>query len=139
MRTLVTGGLGMIGSHLVDALLDRGDDVFVMDNLLTGRWENLAHRAGDPRLRLVLADLRDPLPREIATASFDRIYHLASPASPRDYGRYPVETLLTNAIGTAHMLDLALVTGARFLLASTSEVYGDPIVHPQPESYRGHV
>lgn len=139
MRILVTGGAGMVGSHLVDALLARGDAVIVVDNVSTGRWRNLAHHERHPSLRLVEADIAapvDPL-RQIAAA--DQIYHLASPASPVDYGRYPIETLMTNAVGTRAALECAARCGARFLLASTSEVYGDPAEHPQRESYLGHV
>ena len=138
MRILVTGGAGMIGSHLVDALLARGDEVVVLDNFLTGRRENLAHLDAFPRLQVIEADvsLRSDLLESAGPA--DRVYHLASPASPVDFARYPVETLMTNAIGTHTVLDLAQRWGARFLLASTSEIYGDPEVHPQPETYRGN-
>jgi nucleoside-diphosphate-sugar epimerase len=129
----------MIGSHLVDALLARGDEVVVVDNFLTGRAENLAHLAAHPRLRIVRADLTDASGLGSVVGAVDRVYHLASPASPRDFARYPIETLMTNAAGTRVALDLAQRQGAQFLLASTSEVYGDPQQHPQTETYRGHV
>jgi nucleoside-diphosphate-sugar epimerase len=139
MRTLVTGGAGMIGSHLIDALLARGDEVTVVDNFLTGRRQNLAHLAAHPRLHCLEVDvsachalLRDAEP-------FARVYHLASPASPVDFARYPLETLMANATGTRATLELARRWSARFLLASTSEVYGDPERHPQDETYRGNV
>ena len=139
MRTLVTGGAGMIGSHLVDALLARGDEVVVADNLLTGRRENLAHLAGRPALTFVETDVcaePNPLAR---LGPVDRVYHLASPASPVDFARYPLEILATSAEGTRHALELARRWGAVFVLASTSEVYGDPEQHPQAETYRGNV
>lgn len=140
MNVLVAGGAGMVGSHLVDALIARGDHVHVLDNFATGSPRNLAHLAGNPRLALVAADITSPIP-ELATGDrqFDRIYHLASPASPVAYARDPIATLMVNALGTRHLLELALPHGARFLLASTSEVYGDPLVVPQPESYWGNV
>ena len=139
MQTLVTGGSGMIGSHLVDALLSRGDEVVVVDNLLTGRRQNLAHLAGRPALAFVEADVcavPNPLLR---LGPLGRVFHLASPASPVDFARYPLETLAASAEGTRHALDAARRWDATFLLASTSEVYGDPQEHPQTETYRGHV
>ncbi len=139
MRALVAGGAGMIGSHLVDALLARGDEVVVVDNLITGRRRNLAHLAGNARFRLVVADVRGDLAATRAAGPFDRVYHLASPASPRDFARYPIETLTTNAEGTRRLLEIARADGVRLLFASTSEVYGDPQTHPQPETYRGNV
>ena len=140
MTALVAGGAGLIGSHLVDALIERGDAVTVVDNFSTGRHRNLVHLDGHPSLALVEVDVALPLPPALTDTPFDRVYHLASPASPADYGRLPVETLFANALGTRHVLDLALLRpGARFLLASTSEVYGDPHVHPQPEDYWGNV
>jgi nucleoside-diphosphate-sugar epimerase len=139
MRALVTGGAGMIGSHLVDALLARGDRVIVVDNLLTGRRRNLDHLATNPALTVVEADVcaaGNPLLR---VGPVDQVYHLASPASPVDFARYPLETLLASAEGTRHALDAARRWGAVLLLASTSEVYGDPEEHPQAETYRGNV
>lgn len=135
----MTGGAGFVGSHLVAALLDDGDEVVVLDNFLTGRRSNLASLEQHPLLKVVTADLLEPLPAHLADEPFDRVYHLASPASPVHYGRFPVETLLVNSVGTRAVLDLARSAGARFLLASTSEVYGDPAVHPQDEGYWGHV
>jgi len=139
VTNLVAGGAGLLGSHLVDLLLDRGEEVVVIDNLLTGRMENLSHRADHPGLTFVRADLLEPLVPEITDRSFDRVYHLASPASPMHYAAYPIETLLVNSAGTRTLLDLARKNGARFVLASTSEVYGDPAVHPQVETYWGNV
>ena len=139
MRVLVAGGSGFIGSHLVDRLLEAEHHVTVADNLLTGQPANLAHQAGNPALRIVDQDISAPFGSELADGTFDRIYHLASPASPRGYARFPIETLLVNSQGTHRLLDLAQQHGARFLLASTSEVYGDPQVHPQVETYWGNV
>ena len=139
MKSLVVGGAGLVGSHLVDLLIARGDDVTVLDNFLTGRPRNLAHLDRSARLDLVNADLLAELPEAIRSGGFERVYHLASPASPVHYRRYPLQTLLVNSVGTQRLLDLSRASGARFLLASTSEVYGDPLVHPQPETYWGHV
>jgi nucleoside-diphosphate-sugar epimerase len=139
MHILVTGGAGFIGSHLVEALLEQDHHVVVADNFLTGLAENLDHLASDRRLRIVPQDIGQPLRSEITDERFDRIYNLASPASPRGYMRYPIETLLVNSQGTYHALELARHHGARFLQASTSEVYGDPLVHPQIEEYWGNV
>ncbi|MEA2522845.1 MAG: UDP-glucuronate decarboxylase [Thermomicrobiales bacterium] len=139
MRILVTGGAGFVGSHLVDRLLDRGDEVVAADNFLTGSAGNLAHVDGHPRLRLVLVDVSEPLVGPVFSNPFDRVYHLASPASPVGYRRYPIETLLTNSKGTLHSLEIARRDGARYFLASTSEVYGEPLVHPQREDYWGNV
>lgn len=139
MYILVTGGAGFIGSHLVERLLDDGHDVVVADNFLTGHASNLDHLAATPKLRVVPQDMAQLLRSEITDERFDRIYNLASPASPRGYSRYPIETLLVNSQGAYHALELARHHGARFLQASTSEVYGDPLVHPQPESYWGNV
>ena len=136
--TLVAGGGGFVGSHLVDLLVDADDVVIVADNLVTGRIENLSHHA-DGAVEFVNADVSKGLPEAITRHRFNRVYHLASPASPLDYDRYPLETLHANAHGTEHLLRLALRDGARFLLASTSEVYGDAEVHPQAEDYWGHV
>ena len=139
MRNLVAGGAGLIGSHLVDALLDRGESVVVVDNFLTGRRENLAHLADHPRLFLLEADLATVEVREIDSGPFERIFNLASPASPVGYRRYPIETHLVNSIGVHGLLEIARRDGARFIQASTSEVYGDPLAHPQVETYWGNV
>ena len=132
MRILVTGGAGFIGSHLCRAFLDRGDQVVAVDDFSTGRRENLA---GLP-LDLVEHDLCQPLALE---GPFDVVMHLASPASPPAYQARPLETLEVGSAGTRHALEVARIHGARFVLASTSEVYGDPEEHPQREDYRGHV
>jgi nucleoside-diphosphate-sugar epimerase len=134
MRALITGGAGFIGSNLADALLARGWDVVAVDNFITGSRENIAHLAGEPRFELVEADI-ERAPR----IACDAVYHLASPASPEGYGRYPLETLQTNSAGTWRALEIAREQRARFLLASTSEVYGDPLEHPQREEYFGNV
>ena len=139
MRILVTGGAGFIGSHLVDALLGQGHDVTVADSFLTGRYANLAHLSLEPSLRIVQQDLSDASAPEALTGPFDRVYNLACPASPRGYGKYPIETLLVNAAGTLNALKIAQRDGARFLQTSTSEVYGDPLIHPQTEDYWGNV
>ena len=138
-RALVAGGAGFIGSHLVDRLLASGMEVVALDNLQTGRASNLEHLAGDPRFSFVEADIVEPLPRSIASQRFDRVYNLACAASPPHYQADPEHTMLTNVLGTRNLLRLAEEQRARFLLTSTSEVYGDPEVHPQPESYRGWV
>jgi UDP-glucuronate decarboxylase len=138
---LITGGAGFIGSHLCDALLADGARVICLDNLLTGRRENLRHLERDARFDLIEADVIDPLPSQLdgGRIRFNRIYHLACAASPSHYQADPEHTMLTNVLGTRNMLRLAEKTGARLLLSSTSEVYGDPEVHPQPETYRGSV
>ena len=135
-RAVVTGGAGFLGSHLCEALLDGGTEVVCLDSFLTGSPANVAHLAGHPGFRLVRCDLTDfvHVPGEI-----DLVLHFASPASPIDYLQLPIETLKVGSLGTWHALGLAKEKGARFVLASTSEVYGDPRVHPQPESYWGHV
>jgi nucleoside-diphosphate-sugar epimerase len=139
MRILVTGGAGMIGSHLVDALLDGGNEIVVVDNFLTGRRHNLAHLAVSPRVHIVEADISATSHLPETVGPVDRVYHLASPASPIDYARHPLETLMTNAVGTRNALDVARRWHARFLVTSTSEIYGDPEQHPQPETYHGNV
>jgi nucleoside-diphosphate-sugar epimerase len=135
MATLVAGGAGFIGSFLCERLVRQGQTVICVDNLITGRLDNVAHLRGNPRFTLLRHDITQPI---AAAQSLDRIYHLASPASPLAYQRYPVETMQANAEGTRHLLELARQHGARFLFASTSEVYGDPLEHPQRESYRGN-
>src|SRR6266550_7154934 len=136
MRILITGGAGFLGSHLSDVLLQSGHSVICMDNLLTGRVENIAHLLGHERFSFVKYNVCDYLHIE---GPLDAVMHFASPASPQDYLEYPIATLKVGALGTHKALGLAKAKGARFLLASTSEVYGDPQVHPQPESYWGHV
>ena len=135
-RAVVTGGAGFLGSHLCEGLLARGLEVLCLDNFLTGAPDNVAHLLEDPAFRLVRADVTDYLH---VAGRVDYVLHFASPASPLDYLRMPIETLKVGSIGTLHALGLAREKRARFLLASTSEVYGDPQVHPQPESYWGHV
>jgi dTDP-glucose 4,6-dehydratase len=135
-HVVVTGGAGFVGSHLVDALVARGDRVTVVDNLITGRRENLAHHAGRADLSLLVKDVSEGV---FVSGAVDAILHLASPASPRDYLEHPIATLKVGSLGTHNALGFARAKGARFLLASTSEVYGDPEVTPQPESYWGHV
>jgi dTDP-glucose 4,6-dehydratase len=135
-RAVVTGGAGFVGSHLCDRLRQEGTQVVCLDNLLTGSLGNLAARSGDPGFVLEVADVCEPFD---VPGPVDLVFHLASPASPHDYARHPLETLRAGAHGTLNALDLAHRKGARFLLASTSEVYGDPLVHPQPETYWGNV
>jgi dTDP-glucose 4,6-dehydratase len=136
MRILVTGGAGFLGSHLCDRLLAEGHDVIAMDNLITGSTDNIAHLAGNRRFLFVEQDVTHYI---YLKGSLDAILHFASPASPVDYLELPIQTLKVGSLGTHNALGLALAKGARLLLASTSEVYGDPIVHPQPESYWGNV
>ncbi|MFS2294517.1 MAG: NAD-dependent epimerase/dehydratase family protein [Actinomadura sp.] len=135
-RAVVTGGSGFVGSHLCEALLDRGIAVVCLDNLLTGTSRNIAHLTGRRDFRFLRRDLTEPVhvPGEVGY-----VFHLASAASPADYLRLPIQTLEVGSQGTRHALDLAEAKGARFVLASTSEVYGDPLVHPQPETYWGNV
>ncbi|XP_062187429.1 UDP-glucuronic acid decarboxylase 2-like [Phragmites australis] len=134
LRVVVTGGAGFVGSHLVDRLLARGDSVIVVDNFFTGRKENVLHHAGNPNFEMIRHDVVEPILLEV-----DQIYHLACPASPVHYKHNPVKTIKTNVVGTLNMLGLAKRVGARFLLTSTSEVYGDPLQHPQVETYWGNV
>jgi len=131
---LVTGGAGFLGSHLIDRLMQAGEKVLCVDNYQTGRKENLQKWLNNPNLELIRHDVTEPIIVEV-----DRIWHLACPASPVHYQHNPIKTAKTNFLGTYNMLGLAKRLKARFLLASTSEVYGDPEVHPQPESYRGCV
>ena len=139
MRILVTGGAGFLGSHLVDRLLADGHQVVALDNFLTGRYWNLMHAEENPNLQIINHDLIEPPTGPDFEEPFDRVYNLASPASPRGYGRYPIQTQLVNSAGTWNALELARRHGARFFQASTSEVYGDPQIHPQTEDYWGHV
>ncbi|MEM7592320.1 MAG: UDP-glucuronic acid decarboxylase family protein [Cyanobacteria bacterium P01_A01_bin.83] len=134
MRILVTGGAGFIGSHLIDRLMKQGHDVICLDNFFTGHKRNIRHWIDSPYFELIRHDITEPIRLEV-----DQIYHLACPASPVHYQYNPVKTIKTNVMGTLNMLGLAKRVKARFLLASTSEVYGDPDVHPQPEEYRGNV
>jgi UDP-glucuronate decarboxylase len=134
MRILVTGGAGFLGSHLIDRLMNQGHDVICLDNFYTGNKRNIEHWLGHTHFELIRHDITEPIRLEV-----DQIYHLACPASPVHYQYNPVKTIKTNVMGTMNMLGLAKRVKARFLLASTSEVYGDPAVHPQPESYRGNV
>ena len=134
MKILVTGAAGFLGSHLCDRLLDRGHSVTGIDNFVTGHVDNLENAFQTGRFNLIHHDVVDPF-----EGKFDQIYHLASPASPPMYQKDPIATAKTNFLGTLNALELARATGARFLLASTSETYGDPDVHPQPESYQGNV
>jgi UDP-glucuronate decarboxylase len=138
---LVTGGAGFIGSHLIDALLAEGARVTCLDNLQTGRPANLAHLDGEPRFSFIEADVIDRLPAKLRLGKtrFTHVYHLACAASPPHYQADPEHTMLTCVLGTRNLLRFAEEQGARFLLTSTSEVYGDPEMHPQPESYRGWV
>ena len=131
---LVTGGAGFLGSHLIDRLMEAGDEVICLDNYFTGRKANIARWIGHPRFELIRHDVTESIKLEV-----DRIWHLACPASPIHYQFNPVKTAKTSFLGTYNMLGLARRVGARLLLASTSEVYGDPEVHPQPESYWGSV
>jgi UDP-glucuronate decarboxylase len=134
LKILVTGGAGFVGSHLVDKLMMEGHEVTVLDNFFTGQRKNIAHWLQHPNFSLIVHDITEPIRIEV-----DQIYHLACPASPPHYQYNPVKTIKTSTIGTLYMLGLAKRVHARMLLASTSEIYGDPQVHPQPESYWGNV
>lgn len=136
---LVAGGGGFIGSHLADLLLARGDTVTIVDNFVTGRPSNIAHLKDNHGINVVEHDITTALPSVITGGRFDTVLDLASPASPDDFKTMPLEILAVGSTGTRLLLDLALAQRARFFLASTSEVYGDPLVHPQPESYLGNV
>jgi len=136
MRVLITGGAGFIGSHLVDHLLGQGHEVIAMDNLSTGSTDNIAHLAGHDRFHFINHNVTDYI---YVAGPLDAVLHLASLPSPVDYLNFPIQTLKVGALGTHKALGLAKAKGARFLLASTSEVYGDPLVHPQPEDYWGNV
>ena len=136
MRVVVTGGAGFLGSHLCTALLDRGDEVVAVDNLITGRMENVEHLFGHHGFTFSRHDVSNHI---WVPGGVDAVLHFASPASPKDYLEMPIQTLKVGSLGTHNCLGLAKDKGARFLLASTSEVYGDPQVHPQVETYWGHV
>jgi dTDP-glucose 4,6-dehydratase len=136
MRVLITGGAGFIGSHLCQFLLERGGQVVCMDNFITGSPDNVAHLGGRPDFTLVRHDVTQYIDVD---GPLDWVLHFASPASPRDYLELPIQTLKVGALGTHRALGVAKARRAGFLLASTSEVYGDPLVHPQPEEYWGHV
>jgi len=134
MKVLVTGGAGFMGSHLCESVLNKGYDVLCLDNLCTGNKKNIQHLLNNSKFKFIQHDVTKPIDLKV-----DFIFHLASPASPVDYQKLPVETSMANSIGTYNMLELARKNNARFLLASTSEVYGDPIEHPQKENYWGNV
>ncbi len=136
MRILITGGVGFLGSHLCDRFLSEGHHVIAMDNLVTGSIRNIEHLAGHERFRFIKQDVTEYI---YIDGAIDAVLHFASPASPIDYLELPIQTLKVGALGTHKTLGLARAKGARFLLASTSEVYGDPLVHPQSEDYWGHV
>lgn len=136
MRILVTGGAGFVGSHLVDRLIKDGHKVVAMDNLITGNVDNLKHHFGNTNFEFIHHDVSNFIH---VPGKLDGIFHLASPASPIDYLKFPIQTLKVGALGTHNTLGLARAKNARFFLASTSEVYGDPLVHPQVESYAGNV
>ena len=136
MRIALTGGAGFLGSHVAELLLDRGDEVVAVDNFCTSSAANIAHLVGRPGFEFLEQDVTVPF--EIS-GPVGAVMHLASPASPKDYLEMPIETLRVGSLGSFHTLDLARDKGARYFMASTSEVYGDPEVHPQPETYWGHV
>jgi len=135
-RTLITGGAGFIGSHLCDRFIQEGHEVICMDNFITGSPDNIAHLMGHPRFSLIRHDVSNYV---YVAGELDFILHFASPASPIDYLKLPIQTLKVGALGTHNLLGLAKAKKARFLLASTSEVYGDPLIHPQQEGYWGNV
>lgn len=135
-RILITGGAGFLGSHLSDLFIEEGHDIVCVDNLITGNRDNIAHLFGNPRFKFIHHDVTEYLH---VAGPIDFLLHFASPASPIDYLELPIQTLKVGALGTHKVLGLAKDKGARFLLASTSEVYGDPLVHPQTESYWGNV
>ena len=134
-RALITGGAGFLGSHLADALLSEGWNVVVVDNLLTGRPANLAHLSREPRFEFIEKDICQPFD----VGKVEYVFHFASPASPEDYHAHGIETLQVGSIGTFHALEIARKYGAKYLVSSTSECYGDPLEHPQKETYWGHV
>ncbi len=136
MRIVVTGGAGFLGSHLVERLVERGDEVVCLDNLITGRRQNIAHLLDHPRFNFLESDVSEHISVDGAV---DGIVHMASPASPKDFGEIPIKIMKVGSLGTHNCLGLAKHKGARFVMASTSEVYGDPLVHPQVETYWGNV
>jgi len=136
MRVLITGGAGFLGSHLCDYLLDKGHDVIALDNLITGKIDNITHLAGNDDFKFIKQDVTEYI---YLKEDLDYILHFASPASPIDYQKYPIQTLKVGSLGTHKALGLAKEKGAKFLLASTSEVYGDPLINPQKEDYWGNV
>jgi dTDP-glucose 4,6-dehydratase len=135
MRTLVTGGAGFLGSHLCDSLIAEGHSVLCVDNLITGQMQNIAHLSNEPRFVFFNHDICVPFD----PGAFDYVFHLASPASPFDYLEHGIETLRVGSVGTMNVLELARKYDAKYLVSSTSECYGDPFVHPQPETYWGNV
>src|SRR5256885_14617094 len=135
MRVLVTGGAGFVGSHLCDALLAEGNSVVCVDNLLTGSLRNIEHLKNEPRFEFVQQDVNEPY----GLGRVDYVFHFASPASPVDYMKHGIETLKVGSLGSIHSLDLAKKYAAKYMVASTSECYGDPLEHPQKETYWGHV
>lgn len=141
IKCLVTGGAGFIGSHLCEELIEKGYEVYAVDNLVTGSKKNIAHLQKNTHFHFISHDVINPFPinLQFPTSNFQFIYHLASPASPPQYQKYAVETMLTNSIGTYNCLELVKKSNAVFILASTSEIYGDPQEHPQKESYYGYV
>lgn len=136
MRVLITGGAGFLGSHLCDRFLAEGHTVIAMDNLITGNTRNIAHLAGNPNFSFIKHDITNYI---YISGQIDAVLHFASPASPIDYLKLPIQTLKVGALGTHNALGLALAKGSRLLLASTSEIYGDPLEHPQKETYTGNV
>lgn len=138
-KVLVTGGAGFIGSNLCESLLNSGYQIICFDNLITGSDKNIEHLISDPKFEFVEGDVCKKSDLAFIESKIDYIFNLASPASPIDYQKFPEETLLTNTLGTLNLLNLARANQSKFLLASTSEVYGDPLVHPQKETYFGNV
>ncbi len=136
MRVLITGGAGFLGSHLSDRFLAEGYEVVALDNLITGSVDNIAHLAGNPKFKFIHHDVSNYI---FVDGPIDAVLHFASPASPVDYLKYPIQTMKVGALGTHNALGVAKHKNARFLLASTSEIYGDPLVHPQTEDYAGNV